>query len=99
MRDIFNYTNRKDDIRKTGDNPEIKISVKEKEKLFALQKKCALLEERIAKRNFANQQRRTKQQYANTTKTLRLKLEKMRASLRNFGTKWHDVEEDCRGSV
>ena len=52
------------------------MSVKEKEKLFALQKKCALLEERIAKRNFANQQRRTKQQYANTTKTLRLKLEK-----------------------
>ena len=69
------------------------MSVKEKEKLFALQKKCALLEERIAKRNFANQQRRTKQQYANTTKTLRLKLERMRASLRNFGTKWHDVEK------
>jgi len=30
MRDIFNYTDRKDDIRKAGDNPEIKISVKEK---------------------------------------------------------------------
>ena len=25
MRNIFNYTDRKDDIRKTGDNPEIKM--------------------------------------------------------------------------
>lgn len=31
MRNIFNYTDRKDDIRKTGDNPEIKIDVIEKD--------------------------------------------------------------------
>ena len=81
----------KEEILKNYLSKMKQMSVKEKEKLFALQKKCALLEERIAKRNFANQQRRTKQQYANTTKTLRLKLEKMRASLRK-------KEEDCRGS-
>lgn len=30
MRNIFNYTDRKDDIRKTGSNPEVKIIVNEK---------------------------------------------------------------------
>ena len=35
-------------------------------------------------RNFANQQRRSKQQYDRTTKRLRLKLERMRATLQNF---------------
>mmetsp|Transcript_3305 Transcript_3305/g.11791 ORF Transcript_3305/g.11791 Transcript_3305/m.11791 type:complete len:443 (+) Transcript_3305:951-2279(+) len=77
----------------TSEGKTITEDLKEKEKLFEIEAKCEHLVERIAKRNFANQQRRTKQQYDRTTKRLRLKLERMRVSLRNFRTKWHNVEK------
>ncbi len=76
----------------TSEGVTITEDAAEREKLFALQAKCEHLVERIAKRNFANQQRRSKQQYDRTTKRLRLKLERMRVSLQNFRTKWHHVE-------
>ena len=76
----------------TSEGKTITEDAAEREKLFALQAKCEHLVERIAKRDYANKQRRTKQQYDRTTKRLRLKLERMRATLQNFRTKWHHVE-------
>jgi transposase len=76
----------------TSEGVTIAEDAKERKKLFKLKAKCEHLVDRIAKRNFANQHRRTKQQYDRTTKRLRLKLERMRVSLQNFRTKWHHVE-------